>query len=82
MPIDLKICGMNSEKIIQTIVKNGDCNYLGFVFYPPSPRNLTIEQSKIVSIPLIFETNGGLSINDNKSADSFLIFFSMKSKQP
>ena len=46
MPIDLKICGMNSEKIIQTIVKNGDCNYLGFVFYPPSPRNLTIEQSK------------------------------------
>ena len=46
MPIELKICGINSEKIIQTIIKNGGCQYLGFVFYPPSPRNLSIEQSK------------------------------------
>ena len=46
MPIELKICGINSEKIIQTIIKNGGCQYLGFIFYPPSPRNLTIEQSK------------------------------------
>ena len=23
MPIELKICGINSEKIIQTIIKNG-----------------------------------------------------------
>ena len=46
MPIELKICGINSENIIQTIVQNGGCQYLGFVFYPSSPRNLTIEQSK------------------------------------
>jgi len=46
MPIELKICGINSEKIIQTIIKNGGCQYLGFIFYPPSPRNLTIQQSK------------------------------------
>ena len=46
MPIELKICGINSEKIIQTIIKNGGCQYLGFVFYPSSPRNLTIQQSK------------------------------------
>ena len=46
MPIELKICGINSKNIIQTIVKNGECQYLGFVFYPPSPRNLSIEQSK------------------------------------
>ena len=51
MPIELKICGINSENIIQTIVQNGGCQYLGFVFYPPSPRNLTIEQSeKLTSI--------------------------------
>ena len=51
MPIELKICGINSEKIIQTIIQNGGCKYLGFVFYPPSPRNLTIEQSeKLTSI--------------------------------
>ena len=51
MPIELKICGVNSENIIQTIIQNGGCQYLGFVFYPPSPRNLTIEQSeKLTSI--------------------------------
>jgi len=46
MPIELKICGIKSKNIIKTIVENGGCNYLGFVFYPPSPRNLSIEQSK------------------------------------
>jgi len=46
MSIELKICGINSEKIIQTIIKYGGCQYLGFIFYPPSPRNLSIEQSK------------------------------------
>ena len=46
MPIDIKICGINSKSIIQTIVQNGGCQYLGFIFYPPSPRNLSIEESK------------------------------------
>jgi phosphoribosylanthranilate isomerase len=46
MPIELKICGINSENAINIILKNGGCQYLGFVFYPPSPRNLSIEYSK------------------------------------
>ncbi len=46
MPIELKICGINSNNIIKTIVQNGGCQYLGFVFYPPSPRNLSIAESK------------------------------------
>jgi phosphoribosylanthranilate isomerase len=46
MPIALKICGIKSENIIKIILENGGCQYLGFVFYPPSPRNLTVEQSK------------------------------------
>ena len=51
MPIELKICGINSENIIKTIEKNGGCQYLGFIFYPPSPRNLSIEYSKkLISI--------------------------------
>ena len=51
MPIELKICGINSKNIIQTIIQNGGCQYLGFVFYSASPRNLTIEQSgKLTSI--------------------------------
>ena len=51
MPIELKICGINSSNTIETIIKNGGCRYLGFVFYPPSPRNLSIEESqKLTSI--------------------------------
>ena len=46
MPVKLKICGINSEKIIKIIANNGGCQYLGFIFYPPSPRNLSIAQSK------------------------------------
>ena len=51
MPIELKICGINSKSIIETIVRNGGCQYLGFIFYPPSPRHLSIQQSKeLISI--------------------------------
>ena len=51
MPIELKICGINSKNIIQTIIQSGGCQYLGFVFYPPSPRNLSIAESeKLTSI--------------------------------
>ena len=51
MPIELKICGINSKNIIKTIVQNGGCQYLGFIFYPPSPRNLSIaESNKLTSI--------------------------------
>ena len=46
MSVELKICGINSENIIHTIVKCGGCQYLGFVFYSASPRNLSIEKSK------------------------------------
>ena len=46
MPIELKICGINSKSIIETIVRKGGCQYLGFIFYPTSPRHLSIQQSK------------------------------------
>ena len=51
MPIELKICGINTKNIIKTIIQNGGCQYLGFIFYPPSPRNLSIKESiKLTSI--------------------------------
>jgi len=46
MPLELKICGIKSEQIIKAISKIGGCQYLGFVFYNKSPRNLSIDQSK------------------------------------
>ena len=59
MPIELKICGINSENIIQTIIQNGSCQYLGFVFYPPSPRNLSIDLIIFSEfIPQIFNSIG------------------------
>jgi phosphoribosylanthranilate isomerase len=51
MPMEIKICGINSKNIIQTIIQNVGCQYFGFVFYPLSPRNLSIEESKkLISI--------------------------------
>ena len=41
----VKICGMTDATTIQTAIKH-KVDYLGFVFYPKSPRNLTPEQAK------------------------------------
>lgn len=41
----IKICGMTCATTIQTAIKH-KVDYLGFVFYPKSPRNLTPEQAK------------------------------------
>ena len=45
-PIAIAIIKSSKTVIINTIVNSGNCKYLGFVFYPNSPRNLTIEQSQ------------------------------------
>ena len=41
----VKICGMTNAETIQTAIKH-KVDYLGFVFYPKSPRNLTPDQAK------------------------------------
>ena len=41
----VKICGMTDAETIQTAIQH-KVDYLGFVFYKKSPRNLTIEKSK------------------------------------
>src|SRR6266404_8666141 len=37
MPISVKICGLSSEEGLAAAIEGGAA-YLGFVFYPPSPR--------------------------------------------
>ncbi|MEI7606964.1 MAG: phosphoribosylanthranilate isomerase [Rhodospirillaceae bacterium] len=37
MPVQTKICGINSPDALEAAVKGG-ARYVGFVFYPPSPR--------------------------------------------
>ena len=40
MPVAVKICGLASEPAVAAAVEGGAA-YLGFVFYPPSPRAVT-----------------------------------------
>ena len=41
----VKICGMTNAETIQTAIEH-KVDYLGFVFYPKSPRNLTPDQAR------------------------------------
>lgn len=49
MTVDAKICGINSHDALAAAVEGGAA-YVGFVFYPPSPRYLTPEQAAMVAI--------------------------------
>ena len=42
--ISVKICGVERIESVDIAVKYG-AEYIGFVFYPPSPRNLTLEKA-------------------------------------
>jgi phosphoribosylanthranilate isomerase len=40
MPVDVKICGLSTPEAVTAAVEGG-ARYVGFVFFPPSPRSLT-----------------------------------------
>jgi len=44
MAVDVKICGLSNHQTVDAAVKGG-AQYIGFVFYPPSPRAVTPEQA-------------------------------------
>ena len=44
MNLEVKICGLDRAESVDAAVKHGAA-YTGFVFYPPSPRNLTPEDA-------------------------------------
>jgi len=44
MPVEVKICGLDREEAVDAAVAGG-ARFTGFVFYPPSPRNLTPERA-------------------------------------
>jgi phosphoribosylanthranilate isomerase len=45
MPLFTKICGLTDTAAVEAAVEHG-ADMLGFVFYPPSPRNITAEQAE------------------------------------
>lgn len=42
MSVEVKICGINSQAALEAAILHG-ARYVGFVFYPPSPRYVTPE---------------------------------------
>ena len=48
MEIKVKICGMTDAATIQIAIDH-KVDYLGFVFYPKSPRNLTPKQATLLT---------------------------------
>jgi phosphoribosylanthranilate isomerase len=44
MPTEIKICGLSDPESVDAALEAG-ADFLGFVFFPRSPRNLTIEQA-------------------------------------
>ncbi len=44
MPVDVKICGLKTPDAVAAAIKGG-ARYLGFVFYPPSPRAVTPKEA-------------------------------------
>ncbi|MFQ5437258.1 MAG: phosphoribosylanthranilate isomerase [Paracoccaceae bacterium] len=48
----VKICGLTTERHVKSAAAGG-ARYLGFVFYPKSPRNLSVERAQelMLSVP-------------------------------
>ncbi len=55
----IKLCGMTRDEDVDAALAL-DVDALGFVFYPPSPRNLSIEQAArlVARVPTSVETVG------------------------
>ena len=51
MSVDAKICGLSTAAAVDAAVTGG-ARFVGFVFYPPSPRNVTPEQAAALSAPV------------------------------
>lgn len=48
MTIEVKICGLDRAAAVDAAIEGG-AHYTGFVFYPPSPRNLTPESAALLT---------------------------------
>ena len=59
----IKICGLTRPQDVRAAVDHG-ADAIGFVFYPPSPRAVSIEQAaELVALLPPFVTSVGLFVN-------------------
>lgn len=47
--IRVKICGLRTEADVLAVARAGGA-YVGFVFFPQSPRHLTVDQAKLLAL--------------------------------
>ncbi|MDS9467895.1 phosphoribosylanthranilate isomerase [Paracoccus sp. MBLB3053] len=68
MPVSVKICGLNEPAAVDAAVKSG-ARYLGFVFFPQSPRHVTAAtaSSLVANVPLGI-ARVGLFVNPDDAA--------------
>ena len=45
MPLSIKICGLKTPEAIDVALESG-ADFVGFVFFPPSPRNVGLEAAR------------------------------------
>ncbi|MEL6582436.1 MAG: phosphoribosylanthranilate isomerase [Pseudomonadota bacterium] len=45
----VKICGLTSPEAVTAVVEAG-ADYVGFVFFPKSPRNVTVDQARALAV--------------------------------
>lgn len=48
MPVTAKICGLSTPETLAAAIAGG-ASHVGFVFFPPSPRNVTPEQAQALA---------------------------------
>ena len=44
MPTEVKICGLSEEESVDAALEAG-ADLVGFVFFPPSPRNIALDRA-------------------------------------
>ena len=70
---EIKICGLTESESLRVAIDAG-AHYLGFVFYPPSPRNISADDAAdlVQNIPDNIKTVGLFVDPDDESLESVL----------
>lgn len=81
MRVEVKICGLSTIETVNAAIDAG-ASYVGFVFYTPSPRNITIEkaaelaeivQDKALKVGVFVNPDDALLTNVLKAVDLDII---------
>ena len=71
--VKVKFCGLTTAQAVKDAVQSG-ADYLGFVFFPPSPRNLTLHQASVLAADVpAGKTKVALTVDaDNTALDALI----------